>query len=97
MAATTVQHKVGKQEKEPQVKNEQFGTVPVAGTPAMISFEAGLTLNLGNYESAKVTVGLKLPCDPRDLDAAYEKGKQWVAHRLQSEVEDIRQKKSSIF
>ena len=79
------------------MKNEIGGVQLGAGPHALVDFSAGLTLNLGNFESARIDVRLALPCDPRDRDAAFESAKAWVAARLQHEVGVVREGKSKVF
>lgn len=65
------------------------------GKSAVVTFRAGLTLNMGNYETARVDVGIDFPCDADKIDTAYKRAKEWVTTRLQDEVSDIRQKRSA--
>jgi hypothetical protein len=50
----------------------------------------GLTLNLGNFESARLDVGIEVPCLFPDVDAADEWARQWVEERVVKEVENVR-------
>lgn len=59
--------------------------------PAEVSISVGLTLNLGNYESARIDVGLKLPCEPDDIDTVYAYTEQWVEARLETEVAKVKE------
>lgn len=59
-------------------------------TPAIVSIELGLTLNLGNYETAKISVGLQHPCAPSAIDSEFEKAKAWVEERVRKEALEIR-------
>lgn len=38
--------------------------------PAYVSFSTGLTINLGNYESKKVDIGITRPCKNTDKEIA---------------------------
>ena len=53
----------------------------------------GLTLNLGNYESAKLEVSIDMPCYPEDVDACDEWCRQWVEKRVIKEVSNVRGEK----
>jgi hypothetical protein len=56
------------------------------GTPAaVVSVEMGATINLGNYESAKIQVGLSVPTDPATVDNCYTDVVSWVTGKLQEE------------
>lgn len=50
----------------------------------------GLTLNLGNYESARCDVTIEVPCYLEDADAADEWARVWVEKRVVKEVENVR-------
>lgn len=52
---------------------------------ARIRFGAGLTINLGNYESARIDVQVEMPCDVDDLDSAFNDAAQFVSDRLSEE------------
>lgn len=60
------------------------------GPVARIKRGYGLTLNLGNYESARFDVTLELPCHVEDIDAADEFARQWVEKRCEAEVAEVR-------
>lgn len=49
---------------------------------AEASVEIGLTKNLGNYESLRVTVGVRLPCVSDELPATLDRGKNIVEAHL---------------
>jgi len=50
----------------------------------------GLTLNLGNYESARCDVSIEVPCVLQDVGAADEWARAWVEKRVVQEVENVR-------
>lgn len=58
--------------------------------PATVKVEMGMTINLGNYESAKITVALIQPCYSEEKDAAYEHAKRWVEERTLKEAGEAR-------
>jgi hypothetical protein len=58
--------------------------------PARVSVTKGLTLNLGKYESARVTVGFESPCYPEEVKEVEACLNDFVEERLKQEVEDIR-------
>lgn len=58
--------------------------------PATVFVEYGLTLNLGNYESARVSIGVRVPCYTEEIPEAEEWAKKWVEERLSAEVAAIR-------
>lgn len=54
---------------------------------AKITYGLGLTLNLGNYNSIKISVAVELPCDTDKLDVAYDYAVKWVSDRVNKEKE----------
>ena len=63
-------------------ENKELKPVICSSTPAIITVSAGRTINLGDYNSAKVEVSLSYPCDPDDLDNAYEHVFGWVDGKM---------------
>lgn len=75
-------------------KDETIAVHQFVTTPAEVRVELGLTLNLGNYESARLNVGVVVPCYKEETDAAFKYAKNWVSERVAAEVKDIREKKN---
>lgn len=71
------------------VSNERIRIRPFISQPASISVKAGITINLGNYESGRVDVMLTMPCYPEEVDETYEDVKQWVDARVDKTAKDI--------
>jgi hypothetical protein len=82
--------KAGESEKEQPPKEETLAVRCFVTEPAKVSFEYGVTMNLGNYESARVTVQLSVPCYREEIEEAAEFAKSWVEKRIQSEVAEVR-------
>lgn len=61
-----------------------------ASFPAVVKVSYGTTINLGNFQSAKVNVGVELPCYVEEIDEAYAFGSKFVESRLSEEVEMVR-------
>lgn len=61
-----------------------------ATEPAWVNVNLGLTINLGNYESAKLEVGVKVPCYMEEADDAYRWAKHWVESRVRAESSKIK-------
>lgn len=49
----------------------------------------GITINLENYESARVQVGLKVPLKVKDLNIAKKEVSEWIEDTLQEKFEEI--------
>ena len=52
--------------------------------PAVIKASYGLTINRGNYESARIDVGIELPCYVEEIADAYS----WAWDKLTDEMQE---------
>ena len=68
--------------------NETLEVRSFVTAPAEVGVTFGLTVNLGNFKSARVDVSLKLPCYVEEADAAYDHAEQWVQERVKREVQE---------
>lgn len=53
--------------------------------PAKVMVDYALTINLGNFESAKIGVSVTVPCYVEEVDRAYEFAQAWAEERLTKE------------
>lgn len=74
------------QETEEQ---EHMEIRPFATTPAMVGVKLGRTINLGNYESARIDVSIEVPCYREEVLRMYPSLFDHVANRLSEEVTKI--------
>lgn len=65
-----------------EVTQERIRIRPFITQPASITVKAGVTINLGNYESGRVDVMLTMPCYLEEIDRIYEDVKDWVDSRV---------------
>ena len=61
---------------------------------AQVEFNARMTVNLGNYESVQLGVGIKLPCYVEEVNEAFATAKKIVDIKLNTEVDALREYKS---
>lgn len=54
-----------------------------------IMVSMGKTINMGNYESARVDVSLKTTCVPESADKMYINVRGWVDLKLTEEIEKL--------
>lgn len=57
--------------------------------PAKISCSKGRTVNLGNYESARVDVHVTLPTYVEEIEDAYQQARSLIDEKISEEVEKI--------
>jgi len=55
--------------------------------PAYVRVAAGQTINLGSYESMRVDVAITMPCYTEMVDETQLECANWVAEKLQYEVD----------
>ena len=71
--------------KTETVAPEEVGSNPgpVGEQMCEVGFEASYTHNLGNYQSARVQVSLRVPCLHAEIDSVYEFSEGWVNQRME--------------
>lgn len=74
----------------PESKEEPLEVRAFVTPPAHIELGYGLTLNIGNYESARIDVKLNVPCYREEVDEAYEWARKWAEERVRREVKEVR-------
>lgn len=89
LEVTRVRLTAGKVDDEEAV-TEKLEVKPFLTEVATVSVKAGATINLGNYESARVDVMLSIPCYIEEIDGVYEQAKDWVDTRVSREYEELK-------
>ncbi|MCL4743816.1 MAG: hypothetical protein KJZ83_00225 [Burkholderiaceae bacterium] len=54
-----------------------------------VGVDMSYTHNLGNYQSAKIGISLKVPCQHSEIDSVFDYSKEWVDTKLQSMIEEL--------
>lgn len=67
--------------------NSNRESMGFSSEPAFIKVGAGVTKNLGDFESLRVDVAITMPCRVEDIDTTYEELSTKVADMLDSEVD----------
>lgn len=62
---------------------------PFVTVPAKVGVSLGRTINLGNYESARISVTMEVPCYREEMIRLYPKIFKHVANLLSDEVGKI--------
>ncbi len=62
---------------------------PFATQPAQVTVALGKTINLGNYESARIEVRLTIPCYVEELVATYRDVLEATQEMVAAEAEKI--------
>lgn len=56
---------------------------------AEVLVEGGRTVNVGDFNSVRITVGVRLPCKKDDINDTYDFGVKWVGDRIAASVKDL--------
>ena len=66
-------------------KVETIEVVPFKTEPAKVSVGLSTTINMGNYESAKVDVFVSLPCYREEVESTYKAALSFVQAKVTQE------------
>lgn len=91
----TVTKQFGKDSSKQEVTEETIAVHTFVTQPAIVGLECGLTMNLGNYESARITVSISVPCYAEERDAAFIEACKWVEERIVKQRDAITAAKNS--
>jgi hypothetical protein len=82
-----VNRTVGEANKMPETEGDEdvIAVHKFETEPAVVSVDYTLTMNLGNYESARIGVSVHVPCYKEEIDDAYEFAQAWVEARVEKE------------
>lgn len=75
-------HPYDETDQEVEVLRAEF---PEGVEPAHVTVNAGLTVNLGNFESLRLDCSVRIPCLPTEIDAAYEVAAEFVSTKINEE------------
>lgn len=71
---------------------EQVGDPIITDKPLCnVGVRQGVTINMGNYNSAKLEVSLFIPCDAAEVDEAFLIAKNWTDEKLQGMVTELQE------
>jgi hypothetical protein len=78
----------------PSARDETILVKAFVTEPAKISVGRSVTINLGNYQSAKIDVMVSLPCYLEEIEQTYRYAKElaerWVFEERQKIEEDLK-------
>jgi hypothetical protein len=60
---------------------------------AKVKYSIGMTINIGNYQGARVDVGIELPTHVDETADAYDRAVDFCNERLMEEVTNLQQLK----
>jgi hypothetical protein len=85
--ASTGQVTVHKKDVLIKENHTKFPSAPVAKSElCTVTVGGSQTVNLGNYESAKISVSATIPCTQESMDDAYEFASAWVSAKIEDAI-----------
>lgn len=82
--------KSGRQVGEEITKEDMILVDKFETEPAEVEAKLGMTVNLGNYESLRVDVGVKIPCYKEEIANAHILAFQIVEKELFNKVKEVK-------
>ena len=82
---------------EPEEEEQVLDVHKFVTEPAKIFFQLGVTMNLGDYESARVTIGVTMPCYKEEMREAYAYSRQVAESVIADEKSKIKKSKKNPF
>ena len=56
----------------------------------MLTVEGGATINLGNYESARIGVHVQLPTTKETMNESYEWATDWISEKVNAAIKEAK-------
>lgn len=72
-------------------KEEIVERKKIEGPAASVGVNMGTTINLGNFQSARIDVQVTLPCAPEDVEATYKEVCDFARTHIREEAKSIRE------
>jgi len=86
-ATTTKEHKASGKVIASDTETETVASPENSGAEAdrwaEVGVEASYTHNMGNYESCRVGVVLKIPCAVDEINEVFEYASEWIDEKMQ--------------
>ena len=77
-----------------EVPEGQVLRLPVQEPCARVSVSMGMTINLGDFQSARVDAGITLPCEVGEVKDAYKMAWDVVEKELRRHIREAREEKN---
>lgn len=86
----TVKRTVGGKKISENTEDEEISVHKFVTEPAKVTLNQGVTINLGNFENARIDVGISVPCYVEETDVAYTEASRWLEQRIVKEIDLLR-------
>lgn len=78
-----IDHVFNKDEREPEIVSD---SIPIDKL-AKVKYGMGITINIGNFQSARVDIGVEYPTHVDDIDTEYNRLADYCSTKLGEEME----------
>lgn len=69
---------------------EHPGVIASASEMFRLEVQGGSTINLGNYESARIGVHLSIPCTKNTMEETYKFATDWIGGKIEAAIKDAK-------
>jgi hypothetical protein len=90
----------GKEARPARDTEETIAVHQFLTEPAKVTVEMGMTINLGNYETARISTSLTVPCYFEEHESAYAYARKFVEEKVTDEAKEAKrfaQKRSTAY
>lgn len=88
--SATIQHNMTKEVRYEKQDEEMIVMANNENKNGKVKYALGMTINLGNFESLRVDVGVELPTSAETYEVDFEDAKAKVSNRLFAEVNEAK-------
>lgn len=74
---------------DPVEEEDEIVVRRYSGPVGKVGLEAGITVNLGNFESAKIQVSCEMPCYVEEMDEVSQFVADYVTHRIDANLFEL--------
>jgi uncharacterized protein (UPF0212 family) len=85
----TITNNMSKEKEVVKDDREYLYSGAMESNPIYVSVRAGSTLNLGDFNSGKIEIGISCPTTGEDLENTFESAKNWLDKRLGKEIQEL--------
>lgn len=76
-------------DKTVQTSEQKIRVGTFVAEPARVGISYGITLNMTNYQFARATVSVELPCHVEEKEAALKAAERIVSKQIQKEIDSL--------
>lgn len=82
--------------KDGELKDGDIEIGSFEGPTAVVRISGGATVNMGNYQTSRIEVGIEMPCYPEEVPEVYRTLQQTIEAKLKFEVDELMKAKKGL-